>query len=54
MGGNLRLIVEFPDRPSVDLSSIMGEEKHAGLPAKATRRAPRRTRTGKQEDHPSP
>jgi DNA-binding XRE family transcriptional regulator len=54
MGGNLRLIVEFPDRPSVDLSSIMGEAKDAGPPAKAPRPPRRRTGTGKQEDHPSP
>jgi hypothetical protein len=54
MGGNLRLIVEFPDRPTVDLSSIMGEAKDAGPPAKAPRRPRRRTGTGKQEDHPSP
>lgn len=54
MGGDLRLIVRFPDRPSVDLSSIMGEAKDAGQPAAAPRRPQRRAGTGKEEDHPSP
>ena len=54
MGGDLRLIVQFPDRPSVDLSSIMGEAKDAGQPTTGHRRPSRRTGTGKGEDHPSP
>ena len=54
MGGDLRLIVQFQDRPSVDLSSIMGEAKDAGQPTRAPRRPARRTGTGKGEDHPSP
>ena len=54
MGGDLRLIVQFQDRPSVDLSSIMGEAKDAGQPTSAPRRPSRRTGTGKGEDHPSP
>lgn len=54
MGGDLRLIVRFPDRPSVDLSSIMGGAKDSGRPTKARSRSARHAKTGEKEDHQSP
>lgn len=43
MGGRLRLIAEFPDRPAVDLSSLSEEGKEK--PGRAARRGPAAKRT---------